>query len=192
MTAQSPDRLVNEHPEVDLGGLLLYHVSADLPEAPKFNLNVRATNLWRGYIANYRLNSNGTLELLSFKIPTSDRRQTIQNVTNGLYFGDFEITLRPFFAGPNTTIPFIGGTIQVDRESWKIDNASILGWQIQKFKNSGFTINTDAGISFIPNSLIPDELMVRLQAGYDGSAECEIHRFDSKKNILILRLLKLV
>ena len=191
MTAQASDRLVNEHPDVDLDGLLLYRVSAGLPEPPKINSSAASSNLWRGYIATFRLNSNGTFELLNYEIPSRDGGHIIQQVDCGFYFGDFTITLRPFFTGPNTVIPFVSGEIVRDRSRWKIDETPIHGWQLRKFKDAGYTIETNAGKSFIPNSLVPRELISQLESGHDGTAACEIYRFDAERNYFILRLLRL-
>src|SRR5262245_5369925 len=88
MTAQAPDRLMNKHPRVKLRGLYLYGVvRGDIransgwgqpyeflkpPQPPK---DVpRCSALWRGYTATFRLDSDGELELVSYRYPLSLRK----------------------------------------------------------------------------------------------------------------------
>ncbi len=191
MTHQASDKLVNEYESLDIGGLLLYHVSVGLPEPPRVDANYRCSALWRGYIATFRINPAGTFELLQFEIPHFEGKPTIQELKSGLYWGDFEITLRPFFTGPKTVIPFKSGVIVSDQQQWAIEKREICGWNIERSTPNGYMVETQAGKGFIPTTLVPDDLSSLLENGYQGTADCLIQNFDSERECFILELTKL-
>ena len=70
LTAQKAEQFINDHPRLDVSLLRLYFVSADLPVVPNPPDDaLRSSALWRGYIGTWRLNVDGTLDLLKFTFP---------------------------------------------------------------------------------------------------------------------------
>src|SRR5947208_3669032 len=80
MTVQLADRLFNDHPRVQLDGFLLYGIVKgdvrtnhgwaeaypfDTPPAPPTDASAFSA-LWRGYVAGFRLHSDGRLELIGY------------------------------------------------------------------------------------------------------------------------------
>jgi hypothetical protein len=191
MTHQASDRLINDFDSLDIQGLHLYNVSFDLPEPPNVDENYSCSALWRGYIATFRINQSGTFELLQFEIPHFSGEPTIQKIESGLYWGDFEITLRPFFTGPNTTIPFRSGVVVPEKHNWKIEQREICGWNLQLADRHEYSIETDAGKGIIPASLVSDSYAPELLDGHSGTINCLIHDFDSNRNCFIFELTKL-
>ncbi len=131
MTAQLPDKLVIEAPEVDLAGLHLYGVvlgpvdPADpdrdwgsglypLPLPGAADLKSLPTCLWRGYVATFFLAAGGSLELKSYTrweapAPTDVHLQLD---------GDFWLVLSPGYGRLKTYVPFRNGSIVRDRRLW--------------------------------------------------------------------------
>ena len=191
MTHQASDRLINDYDSLDIRGLYLYNVSVDLPEPPSVDKNYSCSGLWRGYVATFRINQSGTFELLHFEIPHFSGEPTIQKVESGLYWGDFEITLRPFFTGPKTTIPFRAGVVVPEKHKWKIEQREICGWKLQRSMADEYSIETEAGVGFVPLSLVPEKVTTDLLDGHSGTVNCLIHDFDSNRNCFIFELTKL-
>jgi hypothetical protein len=79
------------------------------------------TSLWRRYIAKYRLNQDGSLELVSYEYPISGppgpdpAGETLE--------GDFWLVLKETFFGPRTYIPFRAGKIVVDKAAWVFEDS---------------------------------------------------------------------
>ena len=90
MTAQCPEEFVNEHPSVDVSALWLYFVTADLPVEPEPPEDtILSTALWRGYIGVWRLNRDGTLDLLRFEFERLGEENAIQRFEPRRATGDF-------------------------------------------------------------------------------------------------------
>jgi len=131
MTAQVPDRLVNDHPRVKFRRLHLYGIIqgdvrsnhgwgeryrfAKPPDPPKDRRT--CTALWRGYVATFRLDAHGELELVSYRYPLASSKSTTQAVHEKLS-GDFWLVLKRNFFGPRTYVPFKDGKIIEDASTW--------------------------------------------------------------------------
>lgn len=135
MTAQSPDILINEHPRIELRGLHLYGVIRNdfrsnhgwgdrylfaSPANPPQDA-VRCSALWRGYIATFRLDENGSLTLLSYRYPLSLTKAKTETI-NELLNGDFWLVLKPTFSAPRTYVPFIDGKIVENESQWIVED----------------------------------------------------------------------
>jgi hypothetical protein len=136
MTAQAPDALINNHPRVKLRGLHLYriirgdtranhgwgerYIFTKTPQPPK---DVpRCSALWRGYIARFRLDEEGRLELVSYRYPLSLTKSTTESVGE-LLTGDFWLVLKHNFFGPRTYVPFKDGKLVEGESAWVVEDA---------------------------------------------------------------------
>lgn len=134
MTAQVPDRLMNKHPRVKLRGMQLYGVvRGDIhansgwgqryefakPPTPPTDVP-RCSALWRGYTATFRLDSEGELELLSYRYPRTLAKVETDPVNEKLS-GDFWLVLKHNFFGPRTYVPFKEGKIVEDESEWVVE-----------------------------------------------------------------------
>ena len=97
-----------------------YPVSPDVPGGTG-----RCSSNWNGYIATMRLHADHRLELVQFDFPYHENTPT--QICNAFFTGDFSITFRPFFHGPNTTIPFRDGRVIPDQDEWEIDDQLLDG-----------------------------------------------------------------
>ncbi|MFT5526076.1 MAG: hypothetical protein ACI9HK_004047 [Pirellulaceae bacterium] len=193
MTAQRPERFINEHPRIDAKGLRLYFVSADLPAKPAPPEDeLRSTDLWRGYVATWLLNEDGTLEVLQFEFPYFERaaphfqrEPVVQKVESGLMSGNFTLTFRPFFFGPNTEVPFVNGRVVEDRGEWRIEDQTFEAEVVKPLKQSGLIVRTIGGLGFIPKSLLPQGSNLASMVG--ERLKCEIFDCDDERGTLILR-----
>ena len=180
MTAQYPERLINEHPRIQFGEVDLYSVSCDLPvepQRPDDKLFV-TTALWRNYIGTWRLNPDGRLQLIEFEFPrVNGDESSFQRVRNGFVSGDFTINLRPFFAGPHTVVPFADGVIVENRTEWRIDEK--INAIVHMPKPSGLIC--DCG--FIPKSFLQSN--VTYEVG--DIVECSVFKIDRERGNLILK-----
>ena len=131
MTAQIPDKLVNDHPRVKLDGLHLYGVGRGdvrtrygwgdrydfaTPPAPPADVP-RCSALWRGYVATFRLHPDGRLELVGYDYMLSSGRRRPHPVGEWLS-GDFWLVLKPSFFGPRTYLPYLAGLVVEDESAW--------------------------------------------------------------------------
>jgi hypothetical protein len=146
MTAQTPDKLQNDHPRVDFGDLRLYGLirsdpsSAhcwsgvlgepfDYPRTPAPRDGGYSTACYRGYVASHVLNADGTLTLSHFEYTVFepaviDGANSVsirmeEDVVNQSVTGDFWMVLRPnFYTDPTTFVPFRKGRIVEDKSQW--------------------------------------------------------------------------
>ena len=180
MTAQSPERFINDHPRVDFGETDLYSVSCRLPAQPNRpddKLFV-TTALWRNYIGTWRLNSDGRLQLIQFEFPrVHGDESAFQQVANGYVTGDFTVNLRLFFYGPQTIVPFVAGLIVEDREHWQINEK--IEAVVHQLKPFGLIC--DCG--FIPNSFLPSNVSYNV----GDLVECSAFKRDRERGTLILK-----
>jgi hypothetical protein len=153
MTVQIPDELINECPDVNLAGLYLYAVitgdiqsnygwGMDYPfrHKPRPPKSGGSSANWRGYVASFRLTSEGRLVLVSYNYPASAKK-TREEVNEPLIgdnwitipeepfgpgteeveeqlVGDFWIVMTEEFFGRRIYIPFRDGVIVKDRDQW--------------------------------------------------------------------------
>ena len=93
VTAQRPEKLRNAHPDVSLEGLRLYavvcldsagskirHPDTVPEEIPEEAYQRKRSDLYRHYVASYRLEASGQLKLLSFSFPGADKGNRSQKV----------------------------------------------------------------------------------------------------------------
>ena len=132
MTAQAADNLINDHPAVDFGGLHLHgiirgniHSNNGWGEPYRFTNPAdppkdvpRCSALWRGYVATFRLATDGQLELLEYSYPLSLSKARKQAVKETLT-GDFWLVMKHNFFGPRTYVPFRDGRIVEDQSEWR-------------------------------------------------------------------------
>ena len=129
MTAQIPDRLINDYPEIDLSGLHVYAVIVGDIEANHgwgepyaFTIQaspdprVMCSALWRGYVSLYQLNDAGHLTLTGFEYPFHTGRAA-ESVTEALV-GDFWLLVKESFFANRIYIPFLNGVVVKDRSRW--------------------------------------------------------------------------
>ena len=168
--------------------LRLYFVSADLPVTPIPPENaMRSTALWRGYVGTWRLNVDGTLDLLKFTFPHfEDKKTATQEFAPASTTGDFQLTFRPFFHGPNTEIPLVGGRVIENESQWKIEDQTIEAEAYKSLDQSGLIVRTFGGTAFIPRSLLL-EPAAKLETMVGQRFHCEIHARDDDRGTIILR-----
>jgi hypothetical protein len=137
MTAQEPERLLNELPGFDVRGLELFGVvRGDIetnhgwgdriifqtrPRDPEPRYT--CSSLWRGNIATYRLGPNGRLTLISYEypyhydLPESDRIDEVQEQLTG----DYWLVFKERFFGPRVYVPARDGRVVTDRNEWRFE-----------------------------------------------------------------------
>lgn len=190
MTAQMPENFINEHPRIDVSHLKLYFVSAELPAKPNPPENYTlSTDLWRRYVATWRLNFDGTLELLQFEFPDfPDDDTVVQKLEPQTVAGDFTLTFRPFFHGPNTEIPFVDGRVIEDRSKWEMDDQTIDVEVSKALDGSGLVVRTLWGwaIGFLPKSLLLDP-STKLTELVGQELKCEVFRQDEDRGTFIVK-----
>lgn len=188
MTDQRPERFLNANERVDLSCLELYFVSADLPIEPcPPDDHLSSTGLYRGYVATWRLNDDGTLELLRFEFPNYiEPRVVVQEVAPTKIQGDFPITFRPFFHGPNTEIPFRNGHVIEDRANWSIEDQRLTAQVTESLGEAGLVARTIGGVGFIPRTFLssPD---VDLDSLVGKRVQCLIHDRDEERRSFIYK-----
>ena len=126
MTFQQLDNIVCEHPRVDLSGHKIDsgHILFKLPipisecDIPDGTVTATVSSLWRGYLATFRLNSDGTFELILIENPYF--RPPFRQEFNLIYEGDFKITFQGGLEGGSKTIPFENGVIVEDELRWDV------------------------------------------------------------------------
>ncbi len=129
MPEQLPEKLINEHPEVDLGDLKLYAIiRGDAPAKPtwrnqyRFQQAPRPSNaavckvLWRGYMGQFRLLADGRLRLEGFDYPFAPLQPA--DPADEYLTGDFWLLMKVRFFGECTYIPFTDGRIVTDPTRW--------------------------------------------------------------------------
>lgn len=135
MTAQVPDTFENNHPRVNLGGLALRAIVCgdiktnhgwgefyQFAHKPTPADKPHSSALWRGYIAVFQLDSEGGLELVSYRYPPMIKRGKwkVERVHEKLV-GDFWLVMKHGFFGPRTYVPFKDGKIIEDPAAWVIE-----------------------------------------------------------------------
>lgn len=80
-----------------------------------------STALRRGYIAHYRLNQDGSLDLVSYSYPVSGPPG--HDPVGETFEGDFWLVMRETAFGPRTYIPFRDGKVVVDRVAWVFEDS---------------------------------------------------------------------
>lgn len=177
MTHQIPDQFFNEHPRVDLTHQELYFVSKELPVKPEPPEGYRlCTALWRGYLGAWRLNEDGALDLLRLAYPNFEEKGKgyTQMFEPAQMAGDFTLTFRPFFTGPNAVVPFQDGVIVEDRSKWEIEDQTFEVGVVRPLKQAGLVVQVPGEINaFLPKSLLlePD---TELKAMVGRTLYCDI------------------
>lgn len=137
MTAQASDLLDNRYAGVDLGELALYEVvTGDIhtnhgwgnpypyqnqPSIPKDNKVCSA--LWRGFVAEFTLASDGSLTLDAYRFPLAPNKP--RQVVNERLFGDFWLVMKSDFAGNRVYVPFRAGIVVAEHD-WAIEGSDSL------------------------------------------------------------------
>lgn len=133
MTAQASDQLDNRHGTVDFGELAPFgFVSGEIdanhgwgkpypfqnqPSIPKDNKVCSA--LWRGYVAEFTLDSGGSLTLDAYCFPSAPKKP--RQAVNERLTGDFWLVMKSNFEGNRVYVPFRAGIIVADENSWLIE-----------------------------------------------------------------------
>jgi hypothetical protein len=196
LTAQQSEILINDS-DVDFGWLKPYFVRREdktdafpvppiLPES-----SPRCSALWRGYVANMRLHSDYRLELERFDFPFVGN---VPSQTCNMYFtGDFSITFRPFFFGPNTVVPFRDGCIVPNPIEWQIDDQTMEGVVSSVIRdrhtNKPIGLHVDIwGLAFAPKSLVPDDFRDDLDAIVGRAVFCTIAQIDDERGTIVVKI----
>ncbi|MDN3523083.1 hypothetical protein [Halomonas ramblicola] len=128
MTAQIPEKLINNKGGVEFGAYKLFSIFIGEPSGyknrkaypfkQKGKPQERAfcTACWRGYVSVYELKASGELYLVKFEYPFSSRKP---DAANEVLEGDFWIELRAEFFGDTMFVPFRNGKIVNDRSKWR-------------------------------------------------------------------------
>ena len=205
MTAQEPDIVIDDS-GIELGWLKPYFVrsvnqKAD-SEADCFPVppvlpasNAFCSSLWRGYVATMRLHPDGRLELVKYDFPYATKDAPAQ-ICNAYFTGDFSITFRPFFFGPNTVVPFRDGMIVRDRDEWDIDEQVVTGVVSSVICNRenadrAWLLVDFGGLAYVPRSLVPFHLRDNLEALVGQPVVCSIHQIDDVRGNIILQIIRL-
>lgn len=128
MTAQTPDRLVNARPDLDLAGYHLFGVITEDPTSRHGrpypfksqatpDARMASTAVARGYISLFRLNSAGRLILKGFAyLPHKGRAP---DMLDEELEGDFWLVFRQSFFGDSLHLSFRNGIVVSDRSQWR-------------------------------------------------------------------------
>jgi hypothetical protein len=196
MTVQQSNILINES-NVDLGWLDPYFVRHDdntdaFPVSPNLpESSVRCSALWRGYIATMRLHADYRLELEYFDFPFAGDAPL--QTCNSYFTGDFSITFRPFFFGPNTIVPFRDGAIVRDRSEWHIDDQTLEGvvksvaYDPHTKKPLGLHLDISRP-AFAPQSLVPVDFRDDLHTIVGRTVSCQIAQGDDEGGCIIVQI----
>lgn len=186
MTAQMAEQFINNHPRVDVSWLKLYFVSAELPVEPAPPESaLRSTALWRGYIGTWRLNADGSLELLRFTFPHFiDEGSTTQEFAPKAAKGDFRLTFRPFFHGPNTEIPFVEGRVVEDKCQWNIEDEVLAAEAYEAQQESGLCVRIWGGVGFVPRDLLLEPAS-KLEEMVGRRLHCKVVGFDDRGTLIL-------
>lgn len=147
MTAQIPEKLINDCQAINISGLNLYYVLSEFSKSERigkpYQLTHRAsktssgfgTALRRGYVSCYRLTHDGRLILEAFEYPKGPAggvhefgnlfgtlditaaRNYREQVSETLV-GDFWLVLGSTFFGSRTYIPFRNGIVITNQSDW--------------------------------------------------------------------------
>ena len=135
MTAQDPDKLLNECPTLDVEGLYLFGIiRGDIDtnhgwgEPYVFESTPKAkdeqywcSSLWRGHVASYRIEANGRVTLLRYDypyhyhLPEEERTEDLSEELSG----DFWLVFKDCFFGPRVYLPACDGRVVADRSRWR-------------------------------------------------------------------------
>jgi len=138
-----------------------------------------------------RLHADYRLQLEHFDFPFADTAPA--QICNAFFVGDFSITFRPFFFGPNTHIPFRDGCIVPNRDEWQIDDQTMDGVVSSVMLNPhtkkpiGLRIDIK-GLAFAPKSLIPNQYWGDLDAFVGRPVRCTIAEIDDELGSIILQV----
>lgn len=197
MTAQRSDILVNDS-DIEFGCLQPYFVQRPdrsnafpvpvvLPES-----NRMCSALWRGYVATMRLHPDGRLELEEYAFPFAAPGTPPQRC-NALFEGNFAITLRPFFFGPSTEVPFHRGRIASDPDEWTVDDRAMAGvvasLVLDEHTSKPLGLFVDIMCpAFVPLAFVPAEHRTSLETLVGQSVQCRY--VDQKNNVIVVRVEK--
>ncbi len=180
--------LINES-DVELGWLKPYFVRRDdntdaFPVSPRVPDSPRCSALWRGYVANMRLHFDYRLKLEHFDFPLPGGRSS--QICNAFFDGDFSITFRPFFFGPNTVVPFRDGRIVQHVDEWQIDDQTMDGVVSSvvhdRHTNKPIGVRVEiGGLAFAPRSLVPVGFRGKLNTIVGRSVACTIAEIDEEE-----------
>ena len=167
-----------------------YPVSPDVPGGTG-----RCSSNWNGYIATMRLHADHRLELVQFDFPYHENTPT--QICNAFFTGDFSITFRPFFHGPNTTIPFRDGRVIPDQDEWGIDDQLLDGVVSRVLRkpntNEPYGLIVDIWFpAFAPRSLLPEIVRGDLDTLVGKSVKCSLFDIDEKRRSVIVKLERVV
>jgi hypothetical protein len=193
MTAQRPDILINEH-SVDLRNLKPYWVDPECFPVPPASPDPQrvSSSLWRGYVATMRLGPDGRLELVGYEFPYVAQQPATQPV-NRYLSGDFSIVFQPFFAGPQTSVPFRDGTIVADRDRWDIEDQAFSGHLRKLFRDKldrvrGVIVDYwDLCGAFMPASLIPEDLRRNIESHLGQTVDCLVEEIDEQRGYIVVK-----
>ena len=130
MTAQRPDRIINENKNIDLGELRLYgiafgDINSNYGWGKRFETNRKPQKVervssacWSGYTNTYLLSQSGHLYHVGFEYPFNSN--TPDKFEDELE-GDFFLVMKKSFFGSRTYIPFKDGIIKHDQTKWIIE-----------------------------------------------------------------------
>ncbi len=139
-----------------------------------------------------RLHADGRLALERFEFPFAERGTPSQEC-NAYFVGEFAITLRPFFFGPNTFMPFVDGKVIVDRSNWEIEEqiiSGVISYVLQsRFTKKPIGLMIDFyGNGFVPLSLVPEADKRDLDSLVGRPVECSIYGVDDERDCFILKI----
>jgi hypothetical protein len=131
MTVQMSESLRNDYANVELGELRLYAIVTGDPLAnhgwgvpypfrnePQVPDGPQCSLLWRGFVANYHLTSEGTIRLVAYQYPFAENQPKTE--VNEQLEGDFWLKMKSNFKGVSVYIPFLSGIIVADKDCWVV------------------------------------------------------------------------
>ncbi len=144
MTMQAPDRFENKHPR--LTGLSYQGYGAYYVDTPKESLQSFCTANYRGFVATFRLNQDGTFQHVcnsqSYTDPDAEYpsefhnlpfieqlihtkfKTKIQRIENGILTGDFSIPFKASHSSNGSSchvsVPFYNSIVCEDWTVWSI------------------------------------------------------------------------
>jgi hypothetical protein len=133
LTAQIPEKLVNNAENIDFGEFHIHSICVSKPAdfnnwkgypfKNKGNMDkfVASSACWRGYVSVYELAPSGELTLIRFEYPFGREKREHDKV-NELLVGNFWLELRESFFGSKMFIPFKDGKIVDDESEWILQN----------------------------------------------------------------------
>ena len=175
MTAQAPERLINECAELDFGGRELFGLELideaghryDYLEHKNILADVtiplwQSTGLYRNYIATYMIDQSRQVWLE--EVVVSPKHSPETTVFNRKLCDDFYLEMKHFFFGPAIRIPVKQGHVVVDENEWLVEDQRLKCRCKKVIGTIGLQVDAQDARAFLPSTFLPEAFQNNLDA----------------------------